>query len=110
MMEVVFQLKNQNEPIGKTVKTSGVAESPIWTNSAKQKGLKDHRKQLKHMNELFSWFRKETSQNADKSKTFVCVSLPGSTTVPSIYVKHGGCMITNGTGTQMFIDKTEVAV
>lgn len=29
MMEVVFQLKNQNEPIGKTVKTSGVAESPI---------------------------------------------------------------------------------
>lgn len=76
MMEVVFQLKNQNEPIGKTVKTSGVAESPIWTNSAKQKGLKDHRKQLKHTNELFSWFRKETSQNADKSKTFVSVSLP----------------------------------
>lgn len=101
MMEVVFQLKNQNEPIGKTVKTSGVAES-------KQKGLKDHRKQLKHMNELFSWFRKETSQNADKSKTpdEANVSLPGSTTVPSIYVKHGGCMVTNGTGTQMFIDKT----
>lgn len=71
MMELVFQLKNQNEPIGKTVKTSGVAESPIWTNSAKQKGLKDHTKQLKHMNELFSWFRKETSQNADKSKTLL---------------------------------------
>lgn len=52
----------------------------------------------------------QTSQKHFCLRIIANVSLPGSTTVPSIYVKHGGCMVTNGTGTQMFIDKTVTEV
>lgn len=106
------------------------AEKPKWTYRKDSKNFRSCR--VTNLDQLCKTKRPERPQKTTEAhewtifmvqkrnftkcrkvkNTFVCVSLPGSTTVPSIYVKHGGCMVTNGTGTQMFIDKTvtEVAV